>query len=62
MMSQHGSSMGSMHVAGVAVPALLRNTGDAPGSYTMGSMQPASQVTTRTNFSYGGKPMVSFEI
>jgi len=59
MISQVGSTHGSTSIHQVALPGVLKSAGSAqPSSYMMGSVQSASQVNTRTNFMYGGTPMV----
>ena len=59
MMSQIASTHGTASTHQIALPGVLRTGGSGqPGSYMMGSVQQASQVNVRTNFMYGGTPMV----
>lgn len=58
MVAMHGGSAGSFHSGSVAMPGVIRNPNATPDSYSMGAVQPPTQVTTRNNLSYGGKPLV----
>ena len=59
VVAMHGGSAGSFHSGSVAMPGVIRNPNATPDSYSMGAVQPPTQVTTRNNLSYGGKPLVS---
>uniref|UniRef100_H2ZQQ3 I/LWEQ domain-containing protein n=1 Tax=Ciona savignyi TaxID=51511 RepID=H2ZQQ3_CIOSA len=50
---------GSFHSGSVAMPGVIGNSSARPDSYSMGAMQPPTQVTTHSNLSYGGQPLTA---
>uniref|UniRef100_H2ZQQ0 FERM domain-containing protein n=1 Tax=Ciona savignyi TaxID=51511 RepID=H2ZQQ0_CIOSA len=57
--AMHGGSAGSFHSGSVAMPGVIGNSSARPDSYSMGAMQPPTQVTTHSNLSYGGQPLTA---
>ncbi|XP_076808289.1 talin-2-like isoform X3 [Clavelina lepadiformis] len=59
LVAMHGGSAGSFHSGSVAMPGVIRNPNANPDSYSMGAMQPPTQITTHSNLSYGGQPLTA---
>uniref|UniRef100_F6WWU2 Talin-2 n=1 Tax=Ciona intestinalis TaxID=7719 RepID=F6WWU2_CIOIN len=59
LVAMHGGSAGSFHSGSVAMPGVIRNSSARPDSYSMGAMQPPTQVTTHQNLSFGGQPLTA---
>jgi len=59
LVAMHGTSAGQMQSGSVAMPGVIRNSSTRPDSYSMGAMQPPSQITTHSTLSHGGQPLVS---